>query len=174
MWPLSMGVVADRAPGTGGGGGEVGAGAGAMSRLVRAFRKVIEIAVIDPSAPYASGIRAAPAKAFIVVDKWHVVALANPMVTEVRQRSLRNRLGAAPSPTPYGSTAGCCSPGPTTCQPSSGGGSKRCWNDQLPAPYPQPYWDHPAVKSSSMTGIRPRSRSVKASLALPRQYDDEC
>ena len=58
-----------------------------------AFRKRIEIVVIDPSAPYASGIRAALPDAKIAVDKWHLVALANQMVTEVRQRVTRDLLG---------------------------------------------------------------------------------
>jgi transposase len=42
-----------------------------------AFRSKIKIVVIDPSAPYASGIRAALPEAKIAVDKWHLVALAN-------------------------------------------------------------------------------------------------
>jgi transposase len=58
-----------------------------------AFRKRIEIAVIDPSAPYASGIRAALPNAKLAVDIWHLVALANQMVTEVRQRVTRDQLG---------------------------------------------------------------------------------
>jgi transposase len=58
-----------------------------------AFRKMIKIVVIDPSAPYASGIRAALPDAKIAVDKWHLVALANQMVTEVRQRLTRDLLG---------------------------------------------------------------------------------
>jgi transposase len=58
-----------------------------------AFRKRIEIVVIDPSAPYASGIRAALPDAKIAVDKWHLIALANQMVTEVRQRVTREFLG---------------------------------------------------------------------------------
>jgi transposase len=58
-----------------------------------AFRQAIELVVIDPSAPYASGIRAALPTARIAVDKWHLVALANTMVTEVRQRVTRTLLG---------------------------------------------------------------------------------
>jgi transposase len=58
-----------------------------------AFRAAIEIVVIDPSAPYASGIRAALPGVKIAVDKWHLVALANQMVTEVRQRVTRDLLG---------------------------------------------------------------------------------
>jgi hypothetical protein len=58
-----------------------------------AFRNKIEIVVIDPSAPYASGIRAGLPDALIAVDGWHLVALANQMVTEVRQRVTREQLG---------------------------------------------------------------------------------
>jgi transposase len=57
------------------------------------FRNAIKIVVIDPSAPYASGIRAGLPDAKIAVDKWHLVALANQMVTEVRQRITRDLLG---------------------------------------------------------------------------------
>lgn len=58
-----------------------------------AFRERVELVVIDPSAPYASGIRAALPQARIAVDKWHLVALANTMLTEVRQRVTREQLG---------------------------------------------------------------------------------
>ena len=58
-----------------------------------AFRREVEIVVIDPSAPYASGVRAALPDVKIAVDKWHLVALANAMVTEVRQRVTRTLLG---------------------------------------------------------------------------------
>jgi transposase len=57
------------------------------------FQDAIRIVVIDPSAPYASGIRAALPDAQIAIDKWHLVALANQMVTEVRQRVSRDLLG---------------------------------------------------------------------------------
>ncbi len=46
-----------------------------------------------PSAPYASGIRTALPQAWIAVDKWQLVALANQIVTEVRQRVTRDQLG---------------------------------------------------------------------------------
>ena len=49
--------------------------------------------MIDPSAPYASGIRAALPAARIAVDHWHLVRLANDMVTEVRQRVAREQHG---------------------------------------------------------------------------------
>lgn len=57
------------------------------------FRNAVQLVVIDPSAPYASRIRAALPQARIAVDKWHLVALANQMVTEVRQRVTRDQLG---------------------------------------------------------------------------------
>jgi transposase len=53
------------------------------------FRAGIELVVIDPSAPYASGVRTALPQARIAVDRWHLVRLANDMVTEVRQRVTR-------------------------------------------------------------------------------------
>ena len=65
---------------------------GVVGEQTPAFRDAIEIAVIDPSAPYASGIQAALPNALIAVDKWHLVALANQMVTE-RQRVTRDLLG---------------------------------------------------------------------------------
>ena len=53
-----------------------------LAEQSEAFRDAIKIVVIDPSAPYASGIRTALPDAKIAVDKWHLVALANQMVTE--------------------------------------------------------------------------------------------
>jgi transposase len=46
-----------------------------------------------PGSPWSSGIRAALPDAKIAVDKWHLVALANQMVTEVRERVTRDLLG---------------------------------------------------------------------------------
>lgn len=39
------------------------------------FRAEVELVVIDPSAPYASGSRTALPQARIAVDRWHLVAL---------------------------------------------------------------------------------------------------
>jgi transposase len=64
-----------------------------LGKQTTAFRDRIELVVIDPSAPYASGIRAALPGVRIAVDKWHLVALANQMVTEVRQRVTRDQFG---------------------------------------------------------------------------------
>jgi len=62
------------------------------------FRNAIKLVVIDPSAPYASGIRAALPDAKIAVDKWHLVALANQMVTQRVTRDLLGRRGTVADP----------------------------------------------------------------------------
>jgi transposase len=64
-----------------------------LAEQTQEFRETIEMVVIDPSAPYAAGVRAALPEALIAVDKWHLVALAHTMVTEVRQRVTRVQLG---------------------------------------------------------------------------------
>ncbi len=53
----------------------------------------MQIVVIDPSAPYAAGIRRALPHARIVLDHFHLVMLAGTMVTDVRQRVLREQHG---------------------------------------------------------------------------------
>ena len=50
------------------------------------FRAAVKVVAIDPSAPYAAGIRAALPGARIVLDHFHLVLLANSMLTDVRQR----------------------------------------------------------------------------------------
>lgn len=66
---------------------------GWLAEQTPAFRAGIAVVVIDPSAPYASGIRAALPDALIAVDHFHLVQLANQMVTDVRQRVTREQLG---------------------------------------------------------------------------------
>lgn len=66
---------------------------GWLAAQTAAFRDTIEVVVIDTSSPYAGGIRAALPHAKIAVDKWHLITLANQMVTTVRQRVTRHRLG---------------------------------------------------------------------------------
>ena len=46
-----------------------------LGEQTKAFRSAVELVVIDPSAPYASGIRAALPHAQIAVDHWHLVRL---------------------------------------------------------------------------------------------------
>jgi transposase len=64
-----------------------------LGEQTQEFREAVQVVVIDPSAPYASGIRAALPQAQIAVDHWHLVRLANDTVTEVRQRVAREQLG---------------------------------------------------------------------------------
>jgi transposase len=64
-----------------------------LAEQTQQFREAVEVVVIDPSAPYASGIRAALPHAQIAIDHWHLVRLANDVVTEVRQRVAREQLG---------------------------------------------------------------------------------
>ena len=63
-----------------------------------AFRDAFRTVVIDPSAPYASGVRAALPSVRIAVDHWHLVRLAGDMVTEVRKRVARERHGRTTDP----------------------------------------------------------------------------
>jgi transposase len=48
-----------------------------------AWRSGIEVVALDPSAPFAAAIRRLLPQATLVVDHWHLVRLANQMVTEV-------------------------------------------------------------------------------------------
>jgi transposase len=55
------------------------------------FRDAVQVVAIDPSAPYAAAIRRELPAATIVVDHFHLVMLANQVVTEVRQRVQREQ-----------------------------------------------------------------------------------
>jgi transposase len=55
------------------------------------FRAAVKVVAIDPSAPYASGIRRALPDTRIVLDHFHLVMLGNAMMTDVRQRALREQ-----------------------------------------------------------------------------------
>ena len=57
------------------------------------FRDRIEVVAIDPSAPYAAAIRRELPDATIVLDHFHLVLLANQVLTEVRQRVAREQHG---------------------------------------------------------------------------------
>jgi transposase len=57
------------------------------------FRAGIEVVVIDPHAGYAAAVRAALPDAAIAVDHFHLIMLANKVVTAVRQRVTRDLLG---------------------------------------------------------------------------------
>lgn len=58
-----------------------------------AFKAGIAVVVIDPSAPYAAAVRDKLPHARIAVDRFHLVALGNQLVTRVRQRVTRDLLG---------------------------------------------------------------------------------
>ncbi len=64
-----------------------------LDRQSEAFKAGIEVVALDPSAPFAAAIRRALPHAVIVVDHWHLVRLANQVLTEVRQRVAREQLG---------------------------------------------------------------------------------
>ena len=82
-------------------GGIIGLAAGRSGACVEGwlalqtneFRAAVAVVAIDPSAPYAAGIRRALPGARIVLDHFHLVMLGNAMVTDVRQRALREQLG---------------------------------------------------------------------------------
>jgi transposase len=57
------------------------------------FRAGVEVVVIDPQTGYAAAVRAALPDAVIAVDPFHLIMLANTMVTAVRQRVTRDLLG---------------------------------------------------------------------------------
>ena len=59
----------------------------------QSWRDGIEVVALDPSAPFAAAIRRLLPQATLVVDHWHLVRLANQVVTEVRQRVAREQLG---------------------------------------------------------------------------------
>src|SRR5512144_1487187 len=84
-----------------GGGGLLGQVPGRTSRCVvdwlearsEACRAGVRFVALDPSAPYAAAVRHALPSATIVVDHFHLVQLANQMVTKVRQRVTQETLG---------------------------------------------------------------------------------
>jgi len=82
-------------------GGIIGLAAGRSGACVEGwialqseeFRAAVQVVAIDSSAPYAAGIRRALPQARIVLDHFHLVMLGNQMVTDVRQRALREQQG---------------------------------------------------------------------------------
>jgi transposase len=57
------------------------------------WRQAVQVVVIDPHAGYRNGIRQRLPHATVVVDHFHLVALANKTVTEVRQRITQDHRG---------------------------------------------------------------------------------
>jgi len=58
-----------------------------------AWRDRVEVVAIDPSAAFRSALRQALPLARVSVDHWHLIRLANLMVTGVRQRVAREQHG---------------------------------------------------------------------------------
>ena len=79
--PATRGGIIGLAPGRSGACVE-----GWLSLQDSDFRAAVQVVAIDPSAPYAAGIRRALPHARIVLDHFHLVMLANQALTDVRQR----------------------------------------------------------------------------------------
>ena len=86
--PAHLGGIIGLAPGRSGACVEA-----LMSLQTREFRDGVAVVAIDPSAPYASGIRRALPQARIVLDHFHLVMLGNKMLTDVRQRVQHEQQG---------------------------------------------------------------------------------
>jgi len=70
--------------------------AGVGTRLVArspVWREAVEVVAIDPSAAFRKALRAHLPHAAVSVDPFHLVKLANDMLTGVRQRVVRDRSG---------------------------------------------------------------------------------
>src|SRR5512135_2327973 len=78
-----------------------------LAKQPQAWRDRIEVVALDPSAPFAAAVHRLLPAATIVVDHFHLVRLANQVVTEVRQRVARSprpqgRSGVGTSPAAAG------------------------------------------------------------------------
>jgi transposase len=72
-------------------GRDSGSVAAWLATRSQAWRDRIEVVAIDPSAPFKKAIREQLPNALVSVDGFHLVQLANLMVTRVRQRLIRDR-----------------------------------------------------------------------------------
>jgi transposase len=74
--------------------GRDSAGVGAwLAARSRDWRERVEVVAIDPSAAFRRALREQLPHAAVSVDAFHLVKLANDMVTAVRQRVIRDREG---------------------------------------------------------------------------------
>ena len=64
-----------------------------LAEQTEAFRDTIRFVTMDPCAPYASAVRRVLPHATVIVDHFHLVQLANQVVTKVRTRVTQQRLG---------------------------------------------------------------------------------
>ncbi len=107
-------------------GGLLGQSAGRSAKTVtdwldargEAWNSAVQVVAIDPCAAYRAAVERALPHALIVADHFHLVRLANEMVTDVRQRVAREQLGRrGRAVDPAWATAGCCYE-PVTGSPS--------------------------------------------------------
>jgi transposase len=74
--------------------GRDSAGVGAwLAARSPAWRAAVEVVAIDPSAAFRKALREQLPVAAVSVDPFHLVKLANDMLTQVRQRVVRDRTG---------------------------------------------------------------------------------
>jgi transposase len=74
--------------------GRDSAGVGAwLQARSQAWRDAVEVVAIDPSAAFCKALRAHLPAAALSVDAFHLVKLANDMVTAARQRVIREQKG---------------------------------------------------------------------------------
>lgn len=74
--------------------GRDSAGVGAwLAARSQAWRDAVEVVAIDPSAAFRKALREQLPAAAVSVDPFHLVKLANEMLTAVRQRVVRDRKG---------------------------------------------------------------------------------
>jgi len=84
-----------------GAGGLLGQSAGRSAKTVtdwleargEGWKNAVQVVAIDPCAAYRTAVERALPHATIVADHFHLVRLANEMVTDVRQRVAREQLG---------------------------------------------------------------------------------
>jgi len=84
-----------------GAGGLFGQSAGRSAKTVtdwleargQGWKNAVQVVAIDPCAAYRTAVERALPHATIVADHFHLVRLANEMVTDVRQRVAREQLG---------------------------------------------------------------------------------
>lgn len=96
-----LGAVRDQLRGPAGAGGPLGQIAGRSAKTVtdwldasgQGWKNAVQVVAIDPCAAYRTAVERALPHATIVADHFHLVRLANEMVTDVRQRVAREQLG---------------------------------------------------------------------------------
>lgn len=75
-------------------GGRDSAGVGTwLAARRQPWRDAVEVVAIDPSAAFRKALREQLPAAAVSVDPFHLVKLANDMLTHVRQRAVRDRKG---------------------------------------------------------------------------------